>query len=136
VSAVEAYFAEIFGGARPSPSGVLSVLFFCALFYPSWLASLGRARWMALGLGHCSGMNCFQSRLFLGLAFVFFAVAKSAMPRELVWLENHFFAAWGCRACGWIVHGRTRAVGDKPPADVVEAFNQHECSKYPRRSPA
>ena len=25
--------------------------------------------------------------------------------RDLVWLENSIFAAWGCKACGWIVPG-------------------------------
>jgi hypothetical protein len=50
------------------------------------------------------------------------------MARELVWLENSTFAAWGCAACAWVMPGQS----GKPPREVKEAFNQHECAKFPR----
>jgi hypothetical protein len=28
---------------------------------------------------------------------------SAAMARELVWLEDSTFAAWGCNTCGWIL---------------------------------
>jgi hypothetical protein len=55
------------------------------------------------------------------------------MGRELVWLENETFAAWGCDACGWIVPG-WRVFG-QPPVAVKEAFEEHDCAKFPRLLP-
>src|ERR1700690_2341453 len=56
------------------------------------------------------------------------------MGRELVWLENADFAAWGCAACAWITPGRR--VSGKPTFAVKEAFNKHECANFPRALPA
>jgi hypothetical protein len=52
--------------------------------------------------------------------------------RELLWLENGTFAAWGCAECNWIVPTPGRTVSHKTPAEVKEAFDQHECARYPR----
>lgn len=54
------------------------------------------------------------------------------MARELLWLENSSFAAWGCSECNWIVPNRGRTVSHKAPAQVKEAFDQHKCAQYPR----
>jgi hypothetical protein len=51
------------------------------------------------------------------------------MARDLVWLENDTFAAWGCEECRWIIPGRR--VSGKPPLEVKEAFDKHECAKFP-----
>jgi|HubBroStandDraft_4_1064222.scaffolds.fasta_scaffold28595_3 hypothetical protein len=55
------------------------------------------------------------------------------MARALVWLEDSTFAAWGCNECGWITPSG-RQSGETPPA-VKEAFNKHECAKFPRFTP-
>jgi hypothetical protein len=56
------------------------------------------------------------------------------MARTLVWLENGTFGAWGCDKCGWLTPSRTESI----EAPVKEAFNKHECAKFPRftQSPA
>ena len=54
------------------------------------------------------------------------------MARELVWLEDGTFSAWGCEACGWIMSGSRFTYSENPSSEVKEAFNQHECDKYPR----
>jgi len=54
------------------------------------------------------------------------------MARELVWLENSTFAAWGCTECDWIIPNPGRAVSDEPSAKVKEAFHQHKCAEFPR----
>jgi hypothetical protein len=56
------------------------------------------------------------------------------MGRELVWLENSSFAAWGCSACAWIVPNPGATVSGKPPASVKDAFDKHECARFPRAS--
>jgi hypothetical protein len=56
------------------------------------------------------------------------------MARELVWLENSTFTAWGCTACGWIVPGTNER--GKPSLAVKTAFNKHDCAKYPRQTDA
>jgi hypothetical protein len=56
------------------------------------------------------------------------------MPRALIWLENSTFAAWGCEACGWIMRGLRPTAANAPPLNVNEAFNKHDCAKYPRTS--
>jgi hypothetical protein len=56
------------------------------------------------------------------------------MSREIVWLENNTFAAWGCSACGWIAPG-TNVTG-KPPLTVKNTFNEHDCTKHPRHTGA
>jgi hypothetical protein len=55
------------------------------------------------------------------------------MKRELVWLENSTFAAWGCGACGWIMPNPRFASSDTPSGEVKEAFNEHECQN-PRKT--
>jgi hypothetical protein len=52
------------------------------------------------------------------------------MGRKLVWLENSTFAAWGCEDCAWIMP--PRKVSGEPTNEVQEAFNKHECAKFPR----
>jgi hypothetical protein len=54
------------------------------------------------------------------------------MPRELVWLENTQFAAWGCSACAWIVSPPVHEISGKPSTQVKQAFNKHECARFPR----
>jgi len=54
------------------------------------------------------------------------------MPRELIWLEDSTFAAWGCSVCNWIFANPGIAEDGKPPAKVLDAFRQHDCAKFPR----
>jgi len=54
------------------------------------------------------------------------------MARELIWLENFTFAAWGCSACAWIFPNPGEPVSGRPPAKVKEPFDKHECAKFPR----
>jgi hypothetical protein len=54
------------------------------------------------------------------------------MARELVWLENSTFAAWGCTECDWILPNPGRRVSDKPSAKDKEVFEQHKCAEFPR----
>ena len=54
------------------------------------------------------------------------------MVRELVWLENQSFAAWGCSACAWIMPNLRRTQSGKPSAPVRDAFANHDCAKSPR----
>ncbi len=56
------------------------------------------------------------------------------MPRELVWLDNDTFAAWGCSGCSWIV-SKPGPVREQAPAGVKEAFDQHDCANQPRLQP-
>jgi hypothetical protein len=53
------------------------------------------------------------------------------VAKELVWLENISFTAWGCAECNWIIPNPPRTDSHKPPARVKEAFAQHECAQYP-----
>jgi hypothetical protein len=50
------------------------------------------------------------------------------MARELIWLEDSTFAAWGCSQCGWIVTNAGITAAGKPPARVKDAFDKHECA--------
>jgi hypothetical protein len=54
------------------------------------------------------------------------------MPRELTWLEDSTFAAWGYTACGWIVANPGPTVSGRAPAKVREDFAKHECADFPR----
>jgi hypothetical protein len=54
------------------------------------------------------------------------------MARELVWLENSTFAAWGCTDCDWILRNPGLAVSDRPSAKAKEVFEQHKCAEFPR----
>jgi hypothetical protein len=56
------------------------------------------------------------------------------MAREIVWLENISFAAWGCSACNWILPGPRPTESGRSPATIKEAFDKHECAKSPRQS--
>jgi hypothetical protein len=62
------------------------------------------------------------------------ADSQNAMARELVWRENSSFAAWGCKACGWIMTDSGPTPAGRPLNQVKEAFDKHECSKFPRRT--
>jgi len=55
------------------------------------------------------------------------------MARELVWLESFSFTAWGCKECNWLIPGVRHTDSGKPPARVQEAFDRHECAKFPRQ---
>ena len=57
------------------------------------------------------------------------------MARELMWLENPTFAAWGCSACAWIMPNPSPVVAGRPPSQVKEAFDKHECEKFSRIVP-
>jgi|HubBroStandDraft_2_1064218.scaffolds.fasta_scaffold21352_5 hypothetical protein len=57
------------------------------------------------------------------------------MAKELVWLEDTHFAAWGCEACAWIMLGRG-VVSSKPGSTIREAFDKHECANFPLALPA
>lgn len=57
---------------------------------------------------------------------------SSRIPRELIWFENRDFAAWGCKACAWIMSEHGPTTSGRPPAAVKEAFDQHECANFPR----
>jgi hypothetical protein len=60
-------------------------------------------------------------------------VAKcSFMARELVWLENSTFAAWGCSACNWILANPGTTLPGNPSTEVKDAFNKHDCTAFPR----
>ena len=56
----------------------------------------------------------------------------SMMARELVWLEDFAFTAWGCKECNWIIPNPGYTHSDKAPAKVQEAFEKHECATFPR----
>ncbi len=56
------------------------------------------------------------------------------MARDLVWLENFSFAAWGCSACGWVMPSGAQ-VSAKASAPIRAAFAKHNCSKFPRFIP-
>jgi|HubBroStandDraft_6_1064221.scaffolds.fasta_scaffold25895_5 hypothetical protein len=59
------------------------------------------------------------------------------MARELVWLENISFAAWGCSACNWILMPSLGPIpSGKPSTATREAFDRHDCAKYPRHPSA
>jgi len=56
------------------------------------------------------------------------------MARTLLWLEDSTFAAWGCVDCAWIMPGGKES--GKSLQGVKEAFDKHECARFPRFSPA
>jgi hypothetical protein len=57
---------------------------------------------------------------------------QSVMARALVWLENSTFAAWGCKACNWILRGLGPTAAGKPSEEIQQAFDEHDCSRFPR----
>jgi len=54
------------------------------------------------------------------------------MARELVWLENNSFAAWGCSECHWLVVNPETKRSETPPLTVKDAFKKHDCATFPR----
>jgi hypothetical protein len=54
------------------------------------------------------------------------------MARDLVWLENYSFAAWGCAACSWITPNLGHTLSGKAPTAIRAAFDKHDCKKFPR----
>ena len=51
------------------------------------------------------------------------------MAKDLVWLESHSFAAWGCSGCAWVMP-TSPTVSAKKSAPVRAAFAQHDCKKF------
>jgi len=78
-------------------------------------------------LFHAEFVLASQIRVFEGLI---------VMARELLWLENSSFAAWGCGACNWIMPDHGRKICEKASASVREAFDRHECAKFSRHTSA
>jgi hypothetical protein len=96
------------------------------------LASLS-ARWRHASLSpnnKLQGRNLPRKLLKDSVRYRTFVRNFRIMGRELVWLENSSFAAWGCKSCGWIMP--PRKVSDKPPSIVKQAFNKHDCANFPR----
>jgi len=60
------------------------------------------------------------------------SVGNYSMARELVWREDSTFAAWGCGACNWVLANPGQKIAAKPSTHAKEAFNRHECAKFPR----
>ncbi len=58
------------------------------------------------------------------------------MSKDLVWLENYSFAAWGCAACSWIKPNVDRKLSGQASSSVRAAFDKHDCRKFPRFVPA
>ena len=56
------------------------------------------------------------------------------MARELVWLENYSFAAWGCAACSWLRPNLGLKLSGKAPPAIRAAFHKHDCRKFPRHN--
>jgi len=53
------------------------------------------------------------------------------MARELVWLEDRNFAAWGCAECNWLLANPGTELSEKPPTHVKKDFNEHACAMFP-----
>jgi hypothetical protein len=50
-----------------------------------------------------------------------------AMARQMVWLEDSSFAAWGCSECNWIL-------ANLSPTQAKQEFDEHVCAEFPRRT--
>jgi len=66
---------------------------------------------------------------------------NSAMPRELVWIDQPRFRGWGCSKCGWAFNPTGPPTGDNFDAMMrnFEAqrnveFASHLCVEHPRQS--
>jgi hypothetical protein len=57
---------------------------------------------------------------------------NSTMTRGLIWLEDSTFAAWSCNVCNWMFANPGIADSGKPPTEVLDAFNRHDCAQFPR----
>lgn len=55
------------------------------------------------------------------------------MARNLMWLENLSFAAWGCAECSWITPNLGVTRSGKPSKAIRAAFDKHDCKNFPRR---
>jgi hypothetical protein len=55
------------------------------------------------------------------------------MERNLVWLENRTFAAWGCSECNWLLTNPGTDLSEKPATRVKKDFNEHDCAMFPGR---
>jgi len=55
------------------------------------------------------------------------------MARNLVWLENFSFAAWGCAECSWITPSVGVTLSGKASTAMRAAFDKHDCKNFPRR---
>jgi hypothetical protein len=54
-----------------------------------------------------------------------------AMKRTLVLVRDGNFVRWQCRACGWASPASEIAgIDADPPAEVIEAFENHDCERY------
>ena len=54
--------------------------------------------------------------------------------KELVWIFDTTFVAWGCKGCEWQSPVEPRLGFWKTPSDGVRAaFDRHECVGYPRK---
>jgi hypothetical protein len=53
----------------------------------------------------------------------------SAMPRQLIWLENNSFAAWGCSDCDWVLPNTDAPAQAEPSAEVQAVFDAHSCNQ-------
>jgi hypothetical protein len=58
--------------------------------------------------------------------------AGGIMGRDLVWLEDYSFAAWGCAACIWIAPNLSLTRSGKASTAIRAAFDRHDCKKFPR----
>jgi hypothetical protein len=58
------------------------------------------------------------------------------VAKELVWLEDNTFAAWGCAACNWILPSIHAIQSDQPSTTVRKAFDKHDCAQFPRNPSA
>jgi len=54
------------------------------------------------------------------------------MPRNLIWLHNYSFAAWGCAACSWIMPSFDSTLSGRVSASIRAAFDKHDCKSFPR----
>jgi hypothetical protein len=60
--------------------------------------------------------------------------SQKPKKEKTTWLENQSFAAWGCSECAWIMPNLGRTPLGKASAAVREAFDKHECAKFPRHA--
>ena len=55
------------------------------------------------------------------------------MAKDLVWLENYSFAAWGCASCSWIISNVGLTLPGEASAAIKAAFQKDDCKKFPPR---
>ncbi|MBZ5646399.1 MAG: hypothetical protein LAN37_04155 [Acidobacteriia bacterium] len=65
---------------------------------------------------------------------------KKKMPakrgkRALAWLESSGFIGWSCKGCWWLRPSRSFLAAAKTPSrDTQDAFNKHDCNRYPKHA--